>query len=126
MKCNYDTSVPVAGVREDTIVAAIEDRARTETQFCRLLATPDQAFHPVQQRILVLSLIGHVDAIRREVPFGKGPDDVLDCSVGETALGAGLPLHGRTDCQAAFDVEVFAHADFLTVEEHGRTRQGEH
>ncbi len=88
------------------------------------LRCDQQALHPPQQRMRIVLLRLHVDGF--VVILGIDDDrqvEPLRIGAGKAGVAVAAPLHGRAHAVAVAQVEVVAHADFVAVVNHRRSRQ---
>jgi hypothetical protein len=117
-------ALPVAAVGEDRGVSRGQPPVGAVADLGRLAAAADQALEPVEQRVLLAPLGGHVHGVRAEArQIGHRAADPVGGRLREPRVRAVGPLHRRAHRHAARDVAVLAHPDLLAVEEHRRTGQ---
>jgi len=72
-----------------------------------------------QKRLVVVTLVGGVDALRTVKAVGEGTGQPPLLGLGKAAVVGRGPLHGRAYGESSWNAEVFGHPDLLAVK---RTR----
>src|SRR5471032_2547535 len=116
---------PVVAQGEDIVAGSAQNREVAPTDLRDLSAHADQSLCPVQERIGVAPLVGHIDPF---VTVRTTRNDSCDGPrvLGKTSMGFGGPLHRRARTFTFWQAQIVTHADFIAVSEYGGSRQRQH
>ena len=113
-----------AGEDQHFVVFGIEEFEASPAEGLIVLAQEDEPLHPPQEGAGILLLRFYVDGLvmmfriddDREIePLWVGP--------GKARVAVGAPLHGRAHAVAIAEINIIAHADFVAVIDHRRSRK---
>src|SRR6185295_12030828 len=114
-----------AYVGQDRGVGLLQDLCRRPADLRLLPVRVDEVAHEPPEGLVVVALVGGVDTLRTVKAVGEGTGKPPLLGLGEAAVVAGGPLHGRAYGESSWDTEVFGHPDLLAVEEDRSPWQGE-
>src|SRR5579883_249324 len=113
---------PIVTESQNRFRLDIQNVKSAEADFRRLLSHPDHPLRPVEEGVGIASLLGDVDMAERPRPVRNDrPDDLVGFR--EAAMALRRPLHRRARAIALGQRKIVAHADFIAISEHRRSRQ---
>ena len=72
-----------------------------------------------QKRLVVVTLVGGVDALRTAKAVGEGTGQPPLLGLGKAAVVGRGPLHGRAYGESSWNAEVLGHPDLFAVKRTG-------